>query len=242
MALKIIALLLLIYFAFAAFHVGRRVYIGRELAHNVEPFSYATDHSDKRILVVGDSLAVGTGATRAEDTIAGRIHQDFPHAEIINISQNGAEMKEVAEELNQVSGRFDLVVITGGANNIIHFRNFGEAKSDAELMVKNAKEKSDRVVWLASGNIGLAPIWPWPLGQIYTHKTRKYHAEFRSVAEEGGVQFVNLFMERNEDIFAKDPRRYYSSDGLHPSGDGYGVWYEALTASLYLQKSQSGSD
>jgi len=226
--LKIVAFLLLIYFVFAAFHVGRRVYIGRELAHNVASFSYPADNPDKRILIVGDSLAVGTGAMRAEDTIAGRIHQDFPRAEIINISQNGAEMKEIAEELNQVSGRFDLVVITGGANDIIHFRNLGKAKSDAELMVKNAKAKSDQAVWLVSGNIGLAPIWPWPLGQIYTYKTRKYHAEFRSVAEENGVKFVNLFMERNEDIFERDPQRYYAPDGLHPSGHGYGVWYEKI--------------
>ena len=230
--LKILAFLLLIYFAFAVFHVGRRIYIGKELSHNIIPFSYHVNNPDKRILVVGDSLAVGTGAARTEDTIAGRIHQDFPHAEIINISKNGAKIGDVVNQLNEASGHFDFVIMTGGANDIIYFRNLDKVKLDTELATKSAKAKSNLVVWIVSGNIGLAPIWPWPLGPIYTHQTRKYHEELRKVAEENQVEFINLFMERSEDIFRKDPRRYYAPDGLHLSGDGYAVWYERIRSKL----------
>ncbi len=35
-------------------------------------------------------------------------------------------------------------------------------------------------------------------------------------------------MEKHEDVFTKDPKRYYAPGDLHPSGDGYGMWYERI--------------
>ncbi len=45
--------------------------------------------------------------------------------------------------------------------------------------------------------------------------------------------------------FVQEPRRYYCPDGLHPSGEGYAIWFAALLAQVPLARflaEQSGSD
>lgn len=226
----------LLYLGFAGVQFFRRVQISGNLIEVTTPFSFHTEKLGadryKRILVAGDSLAVGIGSVRSENSIAGRLHVDFPGAEIVNTAKSGVKLAEVTEQVNNVDGRFDLVVIMGGANNIIRFHSIKTAESDASLLLKIAKEKGDQVIWLVSGNIGLAPLWPWPLGPIYTYRTRKYHAIFRTLAEKEGVVFMNLFKDRRDDVFSKDPERYYAKDGLHLSDDGYEVWHEAIKGAM----------
>ena len=37
------------------------------------------------------------------------------------------------------------------------------------------------------------------------------------------------------DPFVQEPRRYYCPDGLHPSGEGYGIWFSTLMAQVPLR-------
>jgi len=224
------------YLGIAGMQFFRRVQISGKLIETTTPFSFHPEEWGvgryTRILIAGDSLAAGIGSARSEDSIAGRLHRDFPDAEIVNTAKSGAKLAEVIEQMNTVMGRFDLVVIMGGANDIIRFHSLQKAESDADIVLKVAKEKGDQVLWLVSGNIGLAPLWPWPVGPVYTYRTRKYHAIFRALAEKEGIVFINLLKERADDVFAKDPARYYAKDGLHLSSDGYAVWYEAIKEKL----------
>lgn len=237
MAKLIILLIVLVYLGVTSIRFFRRVEIGEKLTETTVPFSFHVEKEGagryKRILIAGDSLAVGVGSTRSEDSIAGRIHVDVPDAEIINSAKSGANLAQVAQQIENLTGRFDLIVVIGGANDIIRFRSYEKAESDAHILIQNAKEKGDRVIWIVSGNIGLAPVWPWPAGSVYAYRTRKYHTVFRSLAEREGIIFIDLFRERADDIFAKDPERYYTQDGLHLSSDGYMVWYEAIKKELF---------
>ena len=228
--------IILVYLGFSGVQFFRRVQISGRLIEVTTPFSFPAEklgaNRYKRILVAGDSLAVGIGSVQSEHSIAGRLHADFLDAEIVNTALSGAKLAGVTEQVSGVDGRFDLVVIMGGANDIIRFHSIKIAESDASLLLKAVKEKGDHVIWLVSGNIGLAPIWPWPIESIYTYRTRKYHAIFRALAEKEGIVFINLLKERADDVFAKDPARYYAKDGLHLSSDGYAVWYEAIKEKL----------
>ena len=48
------------------------------------------------------------------------------------------------------------------------------------------------------------------------------------IKERQGVAFVDLYRRSGGDLFATDPDRYYAEDGLHPSGEGYRLWFERL--------------
>lgn len=224
--------LVLAYAGIAGLRFYSRVQKSTQLIDAATPYSFHADHEGsgkyRRILVAGDSLAMGVGSARSEGTIAGRLHMDFPDAEIVNSAESGAKLAQVSGQVRAAPGQFDYVIIMAGANDIIRFHSWKRAEADAQYLVERAKEKGDHIVWVVSGNIGLAPIWPWPIGALYTYRTRKYHALFESIAKKEGVAFVQLFQERADDVFTKDPDRYYAEDGLHLSGDGYGVWYEAI--------------
>ena len=49
----------------------------------------------------------------------------------------------------------------------------------------------------------------------------------RAAAERHGAVYVNLFHDRDEDPFVRQPE-LNARDGLHPSDAGYRVWLQAL--------------
>jgi lysophospholipase L1-like esterase len=41
-------------------------------------------------------------------------------------------------------------------------------------------------------------------------------------------------MPRDRDPFRIAPRRFYSPDGIHPSADGYALWFAQITRQVPL--------
>jgi len=72
----------------------------------------------------------------------------------------------------------------------------------------------------------------------------RIHALVKRLAPELGVIFVDLFTDPKGEAFIKEPKRYYCPDGLHPSGEGYALWFAALAAQVPLAQflAQRGSD
>jgi lysophospholipase L1-like esterase len=91
-----------------------------------------------------------------------------------------------------------------------------------------AGEKGAAIVFISTGNTGLAPAFFPPVSWIYTARTREARAIFMDVSRTLGVQYVDLFREKGNELFLNDPDRYYTPDYLHPSSEGYRVWYEEL--------------
>jgi lysophospholipase L1-like esterase len=66
----------------------------------------------------------------------------------------------------------------------------------------------------------------------------------KRLAPELGVIFVDLFTHPKGEAFTKEPKRYYCPDGLHPSGEGYALWFAFLAAQVPLANflAERGSD
>ena len=206
-----------------------RVYAKYQVTKNLiresRSFSFRPENPAEKILVAGDSTAVGTGVSDPIQSIAGRFHHDFPNAEIVNVAHNGFTVREIIDEVTSTQGPFDLVVLQAGANDIIFFASLDKATKDMKTLLEEAKKRSSHVVLLTSGNIGIAPIfWP-PLSWVYSWRTMKLHQAFRTVAKAEGIPFVELYKLRADDPFAKDENKYYAADGTHLTGDGYAYWY-----------------
>jgi lysophospholipase L1-like esterase len=60
------------------------------------------------------------------------------------------------------------------------------------------------------------------------------------------VMFVDLYRDPAAEPFIREPRRYYCPDLLHPSGEGYAIWFAVLIAQVplarFLAERQTGSD
>ncbi len=206
-----------------------RINKGIQTARNSHPFEKRMPNALVRVLVVGDSTGVGTGASRPLDSVAGRLSQDFPQAEIINRTVNGAHVVDVITQLVfHENERFDLVIVQVGGNDILRFTDLQLLRDGIAALLDAASQKSDHVIFLSTGNVGLAPAFFVPLSSIYTWRTRKVREIFINAAAHQGIQYVDLFKEKNTDPFLKNPNLYYAPDLLHPGSEGYRLWYEEM--------------
>src|ERR1041385_1130520 len=83
---------------FIGVQVLRIWFFSTRFSYNQIPFERKLSQPRLRILFLGDSTAVGTGARDSRGSVAGYFGQDFPKAEIVNISRNGKRLHELAGE------------------------------------------------------------------------------------------------------------------------------------------------
>lgn len=200
----------------------------RELARASQPVQQQPADAALRLLVVGDSTAVGTGASRAEASLVGRLAAAYPRLTISNRSRDGARFDEVARQLADAP-RADLVLILAGGNDVIRLRSETAMREDIERAVALAAERADHVVLMPAGNVGNAPFFLPPLSWWMTSRARTMHALAAAAAERHGATYVRLFEERAEDPFVQQ-RSLNARDGLHPSDSGYALWLRELLA------------
>ena len=83
---------------------------------------------------------------------------------------------------------------------------------------------------MPAGNVGNAPFFSPPFSWLMTHRAKGLHHLVRGIAGNTGTLYVNLYQAREVDPFAQAPVRYHAADGLHPSDEGYALWYQQLRA------------
>lgn len=199
------------------------------IAPRARPFSVAQS-GGKRILIAGDSTAVGTGARTPEESIAGRLAHDYPSAQITNIAVNGARTHDVLRQFKKVAGgQFDIVLLSIGGNDIWRGSNLHGLTRDLVRVLTAAKALSGgRVLLLIYNNIGDAPIFPSFMKRSLRERGRKLHELFGSIAAQLNVPCIPLFTTSEDNPFLRDPKRLFAPDGIHPSGEGYRLWYNRL--------------
>jgi len=221
-----------------------RIRFSRRIVARTVPAQSMPEGCRRVIVVAGDSTAFGVGALPAEST-AGRIAAAFPHARVINVSRSGARIGHVAEQLASLDvDRADLVLIHACANDVLELRAVEKVERDLREVVAKAQALSPNVVLMPGHNFSVAPFFLRPISALIMWHATRIHAMVKRVTEELDVMFVDLFSDPQSEPFLLEPRRYYCPDGLHPSGEGYAVWFAALLAQVPLARflAESGSD
>lgn len=209
--------------------LGMRVYQAVRLAGESQAFEVRFDEADRHILVVGDNAGVGTGAGDPGLSIAGLIARDFPAVEIVNRSRDGAGVPEVLDQLRSVEeGAFDAILIHAGSIDILRLRSPDEIKEPLSRLFHLALARAGRVIAVGTGDLGLAPAFFPPVSWMYTERAREARELFILLARQTGVEYVDLFRERDNDPVRKDPGRFFAPDRLHPGSEAYSLWYGEL--------------
>lgn len=183
------------------------------------------------ILVLGDSTGYGTGASKKTETVAGRIGVDYSNYTVRNISKNGRTIGELHQAMLEMppEPKAKLILFQIGGNDILQKHDVAAVKTELQAVFDLAKNRSEHVVMISSGNVGTAAAYAdTPQGAEYDALSRAFRDMFISTAKDTGVEYVDLFKEPADDVFYTEPKKYVSMDGLHPSSIGYGYWYEAL--------------
>jgi lysophospholipase L1-like esterase len=204
-----------------------------EMARASEPLQRAPAGVAMRLLIVGDSTAVGTGASSADDSLAGLLAREYPHLLIENRAQDGALLGDVAAQLGG-QGQYDMVLVQAGGNDVIRMRSLDAMRRDLDRVAELAGRQARMVVLMPAGNVGNAPFFFPPVSWLMTWRSRQLHREVRETAARHGMTYVNLFQERADDPFV-DRSELNARDGLHPSDAGYRVWFDELKAQADLE-------
>jgi lysophospholipase L1-like esterase len=217
---------------------GWRLHESVELARLSRPLQRLLVQPSLRLLVVGDSTAVGTGATVPQASVAGLLAEHFPSLQIDNRARNGAVFAELLAQLDGEE-RFDMVVMAGG-NDVVRLRGLEALHTDVERVAQRARQRADLVVLMPAGNVGNAPLFIAPVSWLMTWRSRQLHNFAREAASHRGTLLVNLFREAADDPFVQR-QELNAVDGLHPSDAGYRVWFDELMVQAALSQHLSAA-
>lgn len=208
----------------------------RALAQASEPFQQQPAAAALRLLVVGDSTGVGTGASAPAFSVAGLLGAAYPRLAIVNRSRDGARFGELPGQIATApaptGGGWDLILLNAGGNDVIRGTDSAELAAAIDRSFAAARQKlapGGQVLVQAPGNVGHAPFFLPPVSALMNSRAVELHAAVREAAARHGVTVIDMARPREQDPFVQRPE-LNASDGLHPSDAGYRVWRDELLA------------
>lgn len=232
MSIKIALLLaagaFLAYLAYEIVPISHAIRVSANLVVRTHGFERAA--GERSILVLGDSTAVGVGASAPSYSVAGRL-SGLLNASVENHAVSGAITPDLAAQITAATrDRYDLVLVQIGANDVIKLRSLAKADAALHSALAELGKRSDRILVLTAGKIGTAPLFPWFIGPLMTHRAALLRDRFMETTKASDAAYVDLYTI--QDPFNTDPARYYALDGLHLADDGYAFWYEEVKKSV----------
>ena len=216
-----------------AAYAALRVRQAARLARRSHPFDKLARPEGARLLVVGDSLAEGAGASSPASSLPGLLCRANPSLTVVNKGRAGARFADFLDQLEE-EGRFDAVLIVGGAADVIGMTRDGALRDTLQRAAQRARVRSDLVIFVPPGNVGNAPAFLPPWNWWMSYRARRLQALVAEVAQANGACHVSLFRDGQDDPFARHPANLYAPDGLHPADAGYELLQRELEAQVQL--------
>ncbi len=231
MAFVLILGLVALWFAYTAYRLHEARALAADIVATTVPFTLHNSGHKETMLVLGDSTAYGVGASSAAESTAGRLSSAL-HLNVDNVSVSGAKVEGLRDQLLRAPGnKYQLALVQIGANDVIYFSSLTQSAETLDIFLTSLSSRASRIVFLTSGDIGKAPLWPTPLNYLYSARTREWRRLLMPILQKHNVIFVDLYALG--DPFLADVSKYYAHDGLHLSGDGYAVWAGYIVNALH---------
>jgi len=177
-----------------------------------------------RLVVVGDSTAVGTGAQSLDDAIPGRLGV-LLGARWRAVGTNGFTAADILRDHidDAAGGPADVAVLLVGWNDAMKLRSGRAYARDLAALIERLKAASPqgRVVVVAPPVFGDFAVLPQPLRMALGAHAAGLTKIAERVADEHEVDFAPGFDGKS-----------VASDGFHPDGEGYAGMSAAIARAL----------
>ncbi|GIJ77987.1 Lysophospholipase L1 [Micromonospora phaseoli] len=187
-----------------------------------------------RLVLLGDSAALGVGVDRLGDTIGGQLAELLAtgsagrRVHLSSVGVSGSRSTDLATQVARalLGERPDVAVILVGANDVTDMRRPAEAAAYLGAAVHRLRQAGVEVVVGTCPDLGAVRAIAPPLRQVVGWVGRQVaRAQTGAVLDAGGT-VVDLATETGP-VFRADAGTF-CHDGYHPSADGYRVWAHAL--------------
>ncbi|MDQ3077110.1 MAG: GDSL-type esterase/lipase family protein [bacterium] len=227
--LSIIAIVCIVFFLdIARFYLLIRK--GKALAYAAVPFQRIIPNAPMKILILGDSLEVGTGAEDPSFSIAGRLGALYPTASIENRAVNGLKLTGLLKILDTIDSKnhYSVILVQIGANDIIYQTKMLDIESGANKVLTRLAPQTDKLILLSSGDVGQARIFPFYLKPLMSKRSFEVRDIYTKLASVYGVTYIDLINSPARKLLNDNPTVYYAQDYLHLNGSGYGLWFDEI--------------
>lgn len=196
-----------------------------------------------RLLVVGESTAVGVGAAHHGEALAGELAVRLA-AKLGRrvcwrvIGENGANARRTLRLLEAAhDAAADLAVVALGVNDVLEQTSAARWSRDMAALVAalHARTGAREVILLEVPPLAHFPALPRPLRDVLGWDARRLDAALARVAARLDAPARPVRHYR----FAFDgTREFFARDGFHPSARGYARWAELIAARYAHESAQ----
>ncbi|MFB9237302.1 SGNH/GDSL hydrolase family protein [Plantactinospora siamensis] len=192
-----------------------------------------------RLVLLGDSAALGVGVARVEDTPGGQLARLLAEGvgragagrrrvHLSSVGVVGSRSTDLATQVARalLGTRPDVAVILVGAADAAGLRRPAEAAGHLGAAVRRLRAARVQVVVGTCPDLGAVRAIAPPLRQLAGWFGRRTAAAQAQAVRAAGGAVVDLAAETGP-VFRADAGTL-CPDGYHPSADGYRVWAHAL--------------
>lgn len=186
-----------------------------------------------RFLVLGDSLAFGTGAATAQDTLGARLTRRLRAAghdvELHVVAVPGATSLDLAAQVRRAPAA-DVALLVVGANDLTRQVPSQQAAAALGTAVRELGERGTAVLVVPTPDLSSVAWVPPAFRAVVAGICDQLRARQTLAAESAGAVVTPVAPELSA-RFAADPT-LFSADRFHPSSAGYALVADALAPHL----------
>jgi len=176
-----------------------------------------------RLLIIGDSSAVGLGVSHQRDALLGQTKALLSEAYTVTYklqAQSGARTGDVLNWLQTMpDGRYDYVVTALGVNDVTKLVTMRRFLHNQMALVDGLRARfgARRILVTGLPPVGQFPLLPQPLRWILGRQAARFDRHLRALVDaREDCSFVTIDMALNETNMA--------ADGFHPGPRVYAAW------------------
>ncbi len=223
---NILYLIISIAIIMTCIYLGYEVVRMHRLVENGSAMSLSTEKFERRqegnssILILGDSLAYGVGASSPKTSFAGKLAEHYHDSTITNKAKIGETVSSLKETIDEkITDKYEIIFIIVGGNDIMrmHINIFNSAESIKPIIDKASKHSS-KVVLITTGNFNYVSLQPWILKSVFNKRAdllRK--AALKLETDYPNYSYVDFYATPTDE---KEYKSYEASDGYHLNDAG----------------------
>lgn len=196
------------------------------------------------LLVLGDSIAAGLGATRPKDTLGGRLAKGAARrlhrpVRLTTAAVVGSESSGLATQLDGLPDDYwpAVAVIVVGGNDVTHRMPIADSVAHLSAAIARLHDLGAVVVVGTCPDLGALRPVPQPLRALGSRASRQLALAQEAATHRAGASVVALG-ELVGPAFFTEPDDMFSVDRFHPSALGYRRTADALLPALVAAVSE----